>query len=77
MKTVYDYTTNAGSVKDLTSHRNNKLKQRINAGTALKKIKNNDQGSTWPNGGVHLSKEATVDSCFALIRSHQNSIAQY
>jgi len=29
------YTANTGSVKDLTSHRNKKLKQRINAyGTA-------------------------------------------
>jgi len=27
-------TANAGSAKDLTSHRNNKLKQRMNAGTA-------------------------------------------
>jgi len=38
--------------------------QRINTGTALKKIKNNDQGSTWPNG-VHpskSSKEAAVDT---------------
>jgi len=33
MTTVYDYTANARSVKDLTSHRNNKLKQRINPGS--------------------------------------------
>jgi len=45
MATVYNYTANAASVKDLTSHRNDNLKQRINAGTA-KKVKNNDQGST-------------------------------
>jgi len=40
-----DYTANAGSVKDLTSHRNNKLKLRIKKEYKKIKIKNKNKNN--------------------------------